>query len=43
MKLYELQVMNNQLLELLEKEEITQEDFEENKQNIDFIDEEFPF
>ena len=31
MKLYELQVMNNQLLELLEKEEITQEDYEDNK------------
>ena len=32
MKLYELQVMNSQLLELLEKEEITQEDYEDNKQ-----------
>ena len=34
MKLYELQVMNNQLLELLEKEEITQEDYEDNKQML---------
>ena len=34
MKLYELQVMNNQLLELLEKEELTQEDYEENKQML---------
>ena len=34
MKLYELQVINNQLLELLEKEEITQEDYEDNKQML---------
>ena len=34
MKLYELQVMNNQSLELLEKEEITQEDYEDNKQML---------
>jgi len=34
MKIYELTTMNRQLLELLEKEEITQEDFEENKQML---------
>ena len=34
MKIYELTAMNRQLLELLEKEEITQEDFEENKQML---------
>ena len=34
MKIYELTTMNRQLLEMLEKEEITQEDFEENKQML---------
>jgi ribosome-binding ATPase YchF (GTP1/OBG family) len=34
MKLYDLQVMNTQLYDMLEKEEITQEDFEDNKQAI---------